>query len=181
MLPAINTFLIVILYILLGLMIYRPNVYVNLNIYKNDTPPLVPTTENLQPTTTKQQPTTTKQQSTTTKQHPTTTKQHPTTTKQHPTTTKQHPTTTKQHPTKKKQVRFNDELMIETDNTEQYAGCTGVFNGNYNLYIQDDNKYKLLNNVMDIHRNNRIYSIRSPYKNRQNYPSDVEMFNVVIE
>ena len=144
MLPAINTFLIVILYVLIGLMIYRPNVYVNLNINKNDAHVPVPT-EIHQPITI--------QPSTTTKQHPTTTKQ----------------------------VKFNDELLVETDNTEQYAGCTGVFNGNYNLYIQDDNKYKLLNNVMDIHRNNRIYSIRSPYKNRQNYPSDVEMFNVVIE
>ena len=164
MLPVINTFLIVILYVLLGLIIYRPNIYVNLNINKNDTHIPVPTkcqqpTPNQQPTTTNQQPTTTNQQTTTTNQQPATTKQQTTTTKQ---------------------VRFNDELMIETDNTEQYSGCTGVFNGNHNIYIQDDNEYKLLTNVMDKHRNNRIHSIRSPYRNRQNYPLDVEMFNVVI-
>ena len=153
MLPVINTFLIVILYVLLGLMIYRPNIYVNLNINKNDAHVPVPTTENHHPTTTKQQ-------TTTTNHHPTTTKQ-------------QHPTT--------KQVKINDELMVETDNTEQYAGCTGVFNGNHNIYIQDNNKYKLLNNVMGKHRNNRIHSIRSSYRNRKNYPSDVEMFNVVIK
>jgi hypothetical protein len=166
MLPAINTFLIVILYVLLGLMIYRPNVYVNLNINKNDVPEPVSTTESHQPSTTKQQPITTKQQ--------------PITTKQQPITTKQHPTTTKQHPTTTKQVKFNDELMVKTDNTKQYAGCTGVFNGNHKIYIQDDNEYKLLTNVMDKHRNNRIHSIRSSYRNRQNYPSYVKMLNVVI-
>ena len=151
MLPVINTFLIVILYVLLGLMIYRPNVYVNLNI--NDTNIPVIATE----------------------------KQQPTTTKQHPTTITQQPTTINQQPSTTKQVRFNDELMVEPNNTKQYAGCTGVFNGNHNIYIQDDNEYKLLNNVMDKHRNNRIHSIRSPYRNRQNYPLDVEMFNVVID
>jgi len=86
--------------------------------------------------------------------------------------------TTEQKP---KHVRFNNELMVETDNIEQYAGCTGVFNGNHKIYIRDGNEYKLLNNVINRHINNRIHTIRGSYKNRQNYPVDIDMVNVVID
>lgn len=100
--------------------------------------------------------------------------------KQIQTTTQQQSTTQHQTKQKTKHVRFNDELMVETDNTEQYAGCTGEFNGNHKMYIRDGNEYKLLNNVINKHRNNRIHSIRGSYKNRQNYPVDIDMVNVVI-